>query len=606
MAITTVLANAPAFRSLRPEERARLAAHAREVRLAAGEPLCVAGEPASTLWYILDGAIRVSSPGDVPSRTLTEGIIGEEAGLGIPAYLSSAVAEIPSTLLALPGRVVQRVLDDDAERHGGSEAAFVPLLERWRTALTVRDGGGAPLARQPQSLIAALGWILAVLVPAAVFRIASGLDLEWGQIHFLVALSAGGMLWVFHLVPPVVAIMLPMTLTLLLGIVDPTVMLSGFGSRVFFMVLSIYGVAIPILSSGLVPRGILHLLRVLPRTPRAQEFGVFLGGVLLTPLVPSPERRVRLLAPLASDLQGRDGVPGSSRLLLAAVLGTTIFTPVFLSSAPINFVIYGLLAEQVQVELPWLRWALSASVVGGVLLLGYPLLMGLLFRQLPRPIFESSVENQLELLGPMKVTEWIALLGGVLFVIASATPAVHQIDPRLVALTIFSVYVMVRIVTHREINLEIDWSFLLFLGAFLGISITASTIQIDRLLVEQIPGLRSFMRNEPHTFVLGGVFLALLLGRFVPMSAAFLAFFAMTLAQVNGLNAWVVGFTILVAGESWFLRKGTPMHALVARFAGDDPSWNASRFVQLGIGLAVVRILAILASLPFWTHREML
>lgn len=605
MTPTHPLASAAVFATLRPEELARLSAHARERRIEAGEALCRADDPATTLWCLVDGEVRISAPG-APSHTIFSGVIGEEAGLGLPAYLSDAVAEVASTVLALPGRVVQRVLDEDTERHGGSEAAFVPFLERWRAALTVRDGGGAPTVARPTAFLTLLGWILAVAAPAFVLQAGSTLDLEWGQLHFLVALTAGVVLWTFHLVPPVVAIMVPMALTLLLGIVDPTVMLGGFGSRVFFMVLSIYGVAIPIVSSGLVPRGILHLLRILPRTPRAQELGVFLGGALLTPVVPSPERRVRILAPLASDLQGGDGLPGSSRLLLAAVLGTTIFTPIFLSSAPINFVVYGLLSEQVQVELPWLRWASAALVVGLVLLIGYPVLMGLLFRRLPRPTFNGSIETQLSLLGPMKLTEWIALLGAVVFVVASATPAIHQIDPRLVALTIFSVYVMVRIVSHREINLEIDWSFLLFLGAFLGISITATTIQIDRLLIEQIPGLRMFMRTDPHAFVLGGAALALLLGRFIPMSAAFIAFFAMTLAAINGMNAWVVGFTILVAGESWFLRKGTPMHALVERFASDDPSWNARRFTQLGIGLAVVRILAILASLPFWTHREML
>jgi DASS family divalent anion:Na+ symporter len=605
MTPSSALASAPVFSSLRPEELARIAAHAQTRRLEAGAQLCRADEPATTVWCLLDGQVRVTSPGSAP-RSVTTGVLGEEAALGLPTYLSDAVVEVACTVLALPGRIVQRVLDDDTERNGGSEAAFRPLLERWRSALSIRDAGGAPLATKQPPVLIMLGWVLAVALPALILHVGTGMDLEWGQVHFLVALAAGVILWTFHLVPPMVAILVPMTLTMLLGIVEPPVMLSGFGSRVFFMVLSIYGVAIPILSSGLVPRGILLLLKILPKTPRSQELGIFLGGVLLTPVIPSPERRVRILAPLASDLQGGDQVGGSSRLLLAAVLGTTIFTPIFLSSAPLNFVIYGLLSEQMQVELPWLRWASAATVVGLVLLLGYPILMGLLFRRLPRPSYAGSVDEKLQLLGPMKVAEWIALLGGLLFVVASATPGIHQIDPRLVALTIFSVYVMVRVISHRDINLEIDWTFLIFLGAILGISATATTIQIDRLLIEQIPGLRGFMRNSPQLFVLGGVATALILGRFIPMSAAFVAFFAMTLAAINGLNVWVVGFTILVAGESWFLRKGTPMHALVARFAEDDPSWSSRRFVQLGIGLALVRILAILASLPFWTYREML
>jgi divalent anion:Na+ symporter, DASS family len=579
-------------------------AHARERRIDKGEMLCRADAPATTLWFLLDGAVRIEVP-DGRAHTVSSGLLGEEAAIGMELYLSDAVAEEDCRVLALPAGAVQKILEDDRERHAGSVAVFQQVLERWSRK---------PLASAPERRADSLtwlglagGWPLAILGPALVLFYGDRLGLDWAQLHFLVVCTAGGLLWLLGLVHPVVAVLVPLGVSLLLGIVPPPVMLGGFGSRVFFMVLSIYGIAIPLVSSGVITRGILLLLRALPATPLAREVGLFIGGLVLTPVVPNPERRVRILAPLAGDLHaaGEHG-ERSTRLYASALFGTTLFSSVFLSSAPMNFAIYGLLAEQVQVELPWLRWAAAASVVGLILLVGYPLLAAWVFRGEARPATVPSSAAQLELLGPVRLTEWIALVGAALFVVASATPAVHQVDPRLVALTIFSAYVMVRIVSHQEINLEIDWTFLLFLGAFLGISITASYIHIDRHLLDQVPELRSLMRAAPFGFVLLAAFLTAALGSFVALPAAFVGLIAMTFAAVNGVNPWVVGFGVLIAGECWMITRGSPAYGVVERLTRDDPSFDEPRILRLASGLAVLRLVALVASIPFWISREML
>lgn len=601
----TALATSPVFESLRPDERARLVAYAREHVAEPGEYLCRADAPAATLWCLVAGSVRIDLPG-APSRVVTSGLFGEEAAIGMEHYLTDVVAEDECRLLALPAATVQRVLEDDRIRHDGSVALYREVLEGWASRQLPAQEEAVASARRP-AWIQAIGWTLAVVLPALVLRSGAGWGLEWGQLHFLVVSTAAGVLWVTGLVPPVVAVLLPLTVSLLLGIVAPPVMLQGFGSRVFFMVLSIYGIAIPLLTSGVITRGVLRLLAALPATPRWRDAGLFFAGALLTPVIPSPERRVRLLAPLAADLHAAgDARRPSTPLLASTVMGTTLLTPIFLSSSPMSFVIFGLMAEQMQVEMPWLRWAAAASVVAAVLVAGQWALAQWFFPGRRGTGELGSPAHQLERLGPMRLAEWIALVGALVFMVATAVPALHQVDPRLVALTIFSAYVMVRVVSHQEINVEIDWSFLLFLGAFLGIAATARYIQVDRELLDLVPQLRTFMRANPYVFVLGVAGVASVAQLFVPAAPALIGFLAMTLAHVNGMNAWVIGFVVLVASDFGLLGRRSPWYRTIEQLSREDATFDGRRFLRYAFALWVLRIAAIGASLPFWTQREML
>lgn len=69
------------------------------------------------------------------------------------------------------------------------------------------------------------------------------------------------------------------------GIVKPETALSGFGTPVWFYMLSILAFGTAISKSGLLYRVSLHILKVFPKSYFGQLLGLAICGLISTPLI---------------------------------------------------------------------------------------------------------------------------------------------------------------------------------------------------------------------------------------------------------------------------------------------------------------------------------
>ncbi len=464
-------------------------------RLAPDEVLYRDGDPVDSSYVVLSGELTLQRGEE--SRSETE-LAGEEAGLGLSRRDGTARAVTATRLLAIPDQALFALSADNPPFRQA-------LLDRF--SQRERQTQPEPPPRK-SPLLEGLGWLLAVLIPGTVYL---SLNDTLGQgspgaVQFLMIGSAAVVMWAFQLLPEFVPALLALLGVVLLGLAPPEVALSGFASKGFIIALSIFGLSAVIRSSGLSYRVLLWLLRIGPASKVWYRMALFITGAALTPIIPSANGRVSIVTPLLTDLLQAVDSGGSrerQRLAVATLTGVSLLSAAFLSSKSINFVMFGFLPAQEQMRFQWLTWTYAASVVLVVILALYFLLDALIYRNpeklnLPKHV----IAKQLTVLGPLARAEWAGIVGLSVLLVSFVTTAVHHIEVPWVALAVLSWLLMFGFIDRVQFRERIDWSFLIFLGALIGLIAVMREVGIDDWLAARLGILGHYMSNSFGVFVL--------------------------------------------------------------------------------------------------------
>jgi di/tricarboxylate transporter len=590
-------------------ELERLLPYLEERRLASGETLFRAGDPAQALYLVMAGDLALTPPGAAPQGA-PDGRAGEEAGGEFDTHLTAAETANGATLLVVP-RAPLRIL-----------LAAQPLLRAKLTQSLTRVLAGGRLASDDGSQAAAgpragkrrstgagtvIGWLATLAAPGLVLYLAPQWHLAPNAGHFLAIFAATVMMWVFNLVDEYIPGVFALLTTLAMGLVPVPVMLSGLASDSFLLAMSVLGLATVIVASGLSYRLLLLLLLKLPNTPFWHNTGLLFTGLCLTPLVPSINGRVALLTPFYRDMLETLRLdfksPAANRLALSTFTGAGLLSAVFLSSKSVNFVVFGLLSDQAQDQFQWLQWLVASLGAALALLLSYLLASGLYFRKLPTAaLSKPQVAAQLSLLGPVKAREWAAVGSVALFMLGVATTTLHAVQPPWLGLAILYGLLLFGSLSKREFREKIDWPFLLYLAGIVGLTAALNHLGLTRLLAARLPELGDIMRGNFAGFVLllaGMIFVVRLA---VPISATIviLATLLMPIAEAHGVNAWVVGFVILVLGEMWFFPYQCSYYLQFQQLTERGAFYDERNFLRFNWLANGLKLASIYAAIPWW------
>ncbi|MEJ2201855.1 MAG: anion permease, partial [Desulfuromonadaceae bacterium] len=351
------------------------------------------------------------------------------------------------------------------------------------------------------------------------------------------------------------------------------------------------------------------LLRLGPSNKIWYNLSLFIAGVILTPIIPTANGRVAIVAPFFNDLAGtlgRDSCLQEKRRLAVSVLsGVSLLSPIFMSAKSINFVIFGFLPLQEQDQFQWVQWFYAASVCGLVLTLFYSVLVWLLFRNPSWPTMSRVlITDQLRILGRMKNAEWAALLGLLLMLVAVLTVPLHGVEVPWITFGIMYVLLMFGFLGPREFRRSIDWSFLVYLGALISLVSTIRHLGADAWFADQFSWLTEYMRSDFRSFILllaGAIFLVRLA---LPINATVVIFatFLMPSAVAIGVNPWLVGFLILLLSESFIWPFQASYYLQFASLTESSLSVESSRLACFHALLLLAKLAAIYLSFPFWRY----
>lgn len=603
----------PLFQSASHVGLARLIPYAAERVLQPGEHLYRAGAAASEFFFLLSGKVQLLAQG---AHSIEPGSrrLGEEAATDFDHYLCDAVAATEVRVLAIARANLAPLFDGRPDLRGKFYFSLMQTYagDRLRPKIDVPEpavADASSTAIKPQkteSPLGLIGWLLTFLAPALVLGFGRDWGLETDTLYFLAIFSSTVSMWVFSLVDEYIPGIFALLVTLSMGLVPAQVILSGLSSDGFMLALSVLGLAAVIASSGLSYRLLLAVLKRVPHTPFWQNSALLGVGFLLTPLIPSINGRVALASPFLADmleiLRHKLKGPAANQLAVSAFTGVTLLSAVFLSSKSVNFVIFGLLPDQVQDQYQWLNWMMAAAATGLVLIVTYAVLALLFLRGSARTyLSEEQLSRQLALLGTLKQREWAAILGVLLFMLGVVTTTFHKVPSPWLGLAILFGLLLFGALNKKEFREKIDWPFLIYLAGIVGMTSAMNFLGIGQLVATKLPWLGEYMHTNFSLFVLLLAAVMFVIRLAVPISATIvvMATILMPVAVHYGVNPWVVGFIVLILGEMWFFPYQCSYY-LQFRQLAQGRLYDENLFLRFNALANLAKIAAIYASMPYW------
>lgn len=209
-------------------------------------------------------------------------------------------------------------------------------------------------------------------------------------------------------------------LALTLSIVTDTLTMadafSGFANEIVWLVVFAFFISRGFISTGLGSRVAYKIMSRFGKNSLGLGYGLVLTDLILAPTIPSVTARVGgviypILKSVADIFTGKSHDPKMGAFLTQATFqGSMITSAMFLTSMAGNPLIAEL-ARGHGVEITWASWAIAAVVPGILSLIAVPYV---LFRIAPPVIRQTPharelAAEKLDVLGPMKMNEWIML-----------------------------------------------------------------------------------------------------------------------------------------------------------------------------------------------------
>jgi len=586
---------------------ARMLPYAVERVLDAGTTLYQAGGPARELYLLLEGEINLVGGGGV-HRPL-EHWVGQESAIDVPYYFTDAVASTPIRVLAISRTGLRTLFSMNPELKSDF---YVSLLESF---------GGESIHNQINSEFTAeksdsgshnlrvlTGWTLAIIFPMMVIIFgADFLDLTRNGLYFTAIFSATLVMWIFQLTDEYIPGIFCLLMTLAMGLVPPEIALGGFASEGFILAVGVLGLGTVFASSDLGYRLLLFLLKHFPDRPFWHNAVLLMSGLLFTPLIPSIHQRLAILTPLMRDMMEMARcIPkgtGATALAVSTFTGTNLLTSAFLSSQAINFVVLGLIPEQIQSQYDWLYWIYGTLAFSTVMLACHAFMAMLMFRSsddfsLPK----EKITAQLSLLGELQRSEWATIFEILLIIGGLTTVFIHQIPAAWIGLAIFYGLLIFGIQGKKQLRKEIDWPFPTYVGSILGITMIIHYLNLDMSLINRFVWLGEYLRADFSIALIVLAAMVAIIRLVLPMNATvmILLVFLMPLADHVGINSWVVGICVLVLSQIWFLPRQCPNYLQFREMTRNAGLYDEKKFLQFNNLANLIKLVALYLSVLYW------
>ena len=588
---------------------ARLVGAMERVECAPGEVLCAAGQAAEHLYLIESGAAVLTTPSgrQAPLHALH---CGEEAAAGLANYACTVTATSQVSAWRLP----RATLADVGQLHPALASEALLSLASTLGGEAVRGGIGKGASGAKWSPLTGReigGWIAAIVLPAGIYFgcVSGGFTTQ--SALFAAILGMVVVMWLFAIVdefiPPIIAIVA----TLFVGLAPPTVALGGFASPSLMTMIGVFALASTIASSGLSYRVMLWVLARLPDRPFWQQTSMLLGGMALSPIVPSGNSRLSILLPLYRDMA--DGLrlpPRSTALtaLMAATLsGALLFSPMMATSKPSSIATLNLLSVQAQHEFSGLFWLVAAGVaMVGLVGFHFLFMRWLLPAENPNPLPKERIREQLQLLGPLGLAEWLALGSFVAFLAGTATVSLHHVQPSWIAGCVLVTLLVCGSLGKMDFRKQLDWPMVFFLLGIDGLVRIMSYLKVDALIAKVVSGHLGFIDGSIELFVLAALVITVALRIGLPIAASALvsAVILIPVAEANHINPWICIFLAALFSDIWFFPYQSSVW-MQAASKGQTEAIDRVQFTRYNQCMNAARVAVAFLSIPYWKWLEL-
>lgn len=383
-----------------------------------------------------------------------------------------------------------------------------------------KPGGGGPGGRPKKKPLSTpfeiFGFVLGIVVMAAVWFAPPVLGLEANGMHMLAVFALCLVFWIFNPIPAELTGMIMMFLPPILGIVKLQVGISGFQSSTTWFLVGGLIIGRMIAVSGLDKRITLTIVKLFGGKSLSLwkvVICIVILCFLLTLVVPSGTVLALLLGAQVYPLVKLYGVDEKSNVAKMLMLSVPIFVLLCgnesLSGSSHNLVLLGCL-EDAGISISWLGWFLAilpdTIIVTVILLFTYKLFLKPEKTQIEGG--RDEIVRQLKEMGKFSMDEKKACILFLVALVLWVTNAVTNIPVAITAIGVAIVAMLPRIgcLDFRDAIKKINWPIILFVGAVLGIPSMMEAVGMNEAFSTMFNSMMPFF-NGPIGFV---VFLWLL------------------------------------------------------------------------------------------------
>ncbi|MBF0554709.1 MAG: anion permease [Nitrospirae bacterium] len=459
-----------------------------------------------------------------------------------------------------------------------------------------------------------LGWLLSNVVPVITYLYAQKAGFNRESSIFAAIVSVTLVMWITEILPDFVPGLFSTLMFILFSLAPNEVILSGFASEGFFLAVSVLGLGTVIVTSGLSHRYSLMMLKIMPPNTFWYTISLFFTGLIFTPLVPVISGRAAIVAPVLNvivthsydglDLDEQTMARSKTALFASSLIGITLLSASFLSSTPLNLIIYGMLPLQEQQSFQFIKWSYASFVVSATMLIAFFIILGLYFRTFHKlNINKDFIDEELKHMGRLKIAEWIAVFGIVILAVGMFAATITKINVTWVAFAIMFSLLLVGVLNSTDFRTKIDWSFLFLLGSMIGLVNTMNYLRIDAIVVNNLGWLANYMHSDFRLFIILLSLTIFAIRLIIPMNAVVLIFAAtlLPLAKASGISTWLTGFLILFFAETAVFPFQAPYLSNFRNYTKSVVNQQERGVSVMNLLLFFVKIAAVYLSIPFWT-----
>ncbi len=567
-----------------------------------GEQLYKKDQKIDKLYIVLEGGIDLKVDGKVFDE-VNKGCVGEEFVIGDESYRFDAVAKANTSVLSIEKDILLSII----ERNYSFKQALIESLLLHISKISEKKE--EEKKEKKRNLIwPIIGWVLTLILPFVVYYLLKDSYVSWEGKNVLYLLVVCCIMWIFSLVPYFVPAVILLFGVSVLKIAPLSVTLSGFSSISFLMVLSIFAIGTALMESNVFYRFMLFLYRVFPVSKYTNALIILIISLLLAIVIPAYLGRLVIISSLAVEMNNLMHLPknGKEITLLAIIPVYFSISNLFLTSSYFNFVILSFFSTQEAEQCTWLYWAFSASPVILVLVIFACLSIYFVFRKLdskvPHEVIKKQMKEKVKVLGRMTFKEGMVIIGLCVFVLGIVTTPMFRIHPVWIIFFILYMFMVVKLLTGKLFQSKIKWSFVLLIGLIIGVVRTLEYVGVMADVIKYMSFIGDLMKNNFYIFVIVLVSIVVVAKIIVPLIIVqlVLLIILMPLCTVINISQWLIAFLILQAINIELMIPASMNYNYLLSFMKDKGGISKKFFVSYNYIYAVIAIVAICVSMPFW------
>lgn len=604
--IVSFIATNPVFKILAPTDKSRFISKLSVKKYSAGAIIHNNLDQSSSGFFVARGSVELKTT-NFEKKISVGHFFSCESVLGLQNHAAKAVCIDECTIISLPDAALSDLvnLNPDALSYFSANAFenFGIAKKQSASATKIKTFTESSMFDFEGNI---WSWLALLVGTPALYAYMQTPAISSDARIFLTFLAVCVFMWVFRLVPYYIPALFTILGTLAVDIAPVKVVLSGFSSESFIMIMALSAVSLVVIKSGILYRALIKLLSVSKCSYNFYNFILFFIGSILTLFIPSIVTRCQIMAQLTNEardlLNTKKTDSFSTSLAVTGFFGASLFSTIFFTGSLMNFLVQNILPTQEQTQFQSLGWIKASIMMGAFFLAGYLMAFYAVFFNTEKcELKQEILVSKLNVIGKTSIIEWCAISAVAFLSIGFFTYFQHQIHPAWVATITMLALVGVGLFSKKDFQTGIDWSFIIFIATCSGIGATLNYLGLNDTISKNLVNFLGSNFKDPLYFISLIIISTLFIRIFLPItpSVVILCTIFIPISTFYDISPWLVSIVILVTADMWFLPYQNFFYVMFEEFSKNN--YNQKKFILFNIIMNIVRVGGIYLSMPYWS-----